>query len=339
MAKSKPRSAPDAPDAATRILALHGPEYALNREAMDCLCTAMEQEHGRIDVINFDGKTCQAVDVLDELRSFGLMQQYKIVVIDDADQFVSANRKLLERYAQSPVDHATLVFQCSSWRKGNLDKLIEKVGALIKCAPLTAAQVRTRLVQLAKAQHNRNLTNDTAQMLIDRLGTNMLTLESELAKLALLVGEGEPIEPELIDQVAGRSSDEEAWAIQEAMLTALAEPRRGRGQAISKIHELVELSRKADVQVAYFVADLVRKLHTGLVMKRQGIGDRQIASALRLWGPRQAAFTTAMARLNPRAVGRLFDRIIRYDVRSKRGYGHAMRNIECFCATLADEGS
>lgn len=334
MAKSKPKSAPDA---ATRILALYGSEYALNREAMGRLRAAMEQEHDRIDVINFDGKSCQAADVLDELRSFGLMQQYKIVVIDEADPFVSANRHLLERYAQSPVDHATLVFQCSRWYKGKLDKLIEKVGVLIKCDPLKSPQVRTRLVQLAKTQHNRNLASAAAQLLIDRLGTSLLTLESELAKLAMLVSEDQAIEPDLIDQVAGRSSDEEAWAIQEVVLAALADPKRGRGQAINKIHELVELSRKSDTQVAYFVADLVRKLHTGLVMKRQGAGDHQIASALKLWGSRQVAFTTAMARLTPHAVDQLFDRIIHYDVRSKRSYGQAMRNIECFCATLADE--
>lgn len=324
-------------DEKTRLLVLYGTEDVLKEDAIRTLNNAVETAYGAVDVLRFDGKDARLVDVLDELRSFGLMQQHKIVVVADADQFVTNHRAVLERYAQDPVDHGTLVLNCGRWYKGKLDELIAKVGALIECKPLTVARAKSVLIEQAASRHHCRLSGPAAQMLIDRLGVSPRRLDSEVAKLAVLVGEGDAISPDLIDQVVGRSSDEQAWSVQEAVLAAMADPRGGGGAAIGKIHELIDLSRQADVLVAYFVADLIRKLYLGLMMSRQGASDRQIASELRLWGPRQTAFMAALRRLSEPAAGRLFDRIIQADARAKSGFGDSARNIECFCAAMADQ--
>ena len=91
------------------------------------------------------------------------------------------------------------------------------------------------------------------------------------------------------------------------------------------------------VLVGYFVADLFRKLHVALMMRQQGAPDGQIAKHLRLWGPQQVAFTGFMRRLNSASAGRLFDRIVEFDRRSKSGFGTPLRNLECFCTAVADE--
>jgi DNA polymerase-3 subunit delta len=324
-------------DAKTRLLVLHGVEQALKDEAIAALHDAVEADHGAVDVLRFDGKDARLADVLDELRSFGLMQQHKIVIVADADQFVTNHRAVLERYAQDPVDHGTLVLNCGRWYKGKLDKMIAKVGALVECKPLTPAKVKSMLIERAASRYQRQLTGPAAEMLIDRLGVSLLRLENEVAKLAVLVEDGGAILPELIDQVVGRSSDEQAWAVQEAVLAAMADPRSGGGAAIAKIHELIDLSRQADVLVAYFVADLIRKLYLAMMMSRQGVSDRQIASELRLWGPRQTMFMAALRRLSEPAAGRLFDRIVQCDARAKSGFGDSTRNIECFCAAMVDQ--
>lgn len=323
--------------ASTRILALGGPEEVLRREAVAQLQAAMEVEHGEVELLTFNGETAELADVMDELRSFGLMQQYKIVLVQNADDFVSNHRKVLERYAENPVDHGTLVLACATWRPGNIDKLIAKVGAIIDCKQLSATDVKARLIETAKTEHHRRLSPQAAQLLIERVGPHLLRLEQEVAKLALLVEEGQGIETELIDQVVGRSSDEQAWAAQEAVLTTLNDPRAGIATTIAKLRELIDLSRQADTLVAYFVADLVRKLYLGLILQKQGVSAFQITQQMKMWGPRQTMFQNALRRLSEPAAARLFDRIVRLDVRAKSGLGDPTRNLECFCAELVDQ--
>ncbi|MEZ6189671.1 MAG: hypothetical protein R3C45_00085 [Phycisphaerales bacterium] len=55
-----------------------------------------------------------------------------------------------------------------------------------------------------------------------------MPLDSELAKLALMVKPGEPIDRALIEQTVGKSSDEKAWEVQEAVLNGWRPARPGR---------------------------------------------------------------------------------------------------------------
>jgi len=333
---AKPRASKDtALDASTRVCVLHGPEQWLKSRYLADLRALLDVEHGETETFTFDGKTTGLADVLDELRSYALMQHHKIVVVDSADQFVKNYREAMERYAKSPVDHAVLVLRSDTWNKGKLDKLIAKVGQVVKCEPLKPAQAKSWLVKRCQAEHGRTIEPAAASLLVDRLGAELMPLDSELAKLALMVGPGEAIERGLIEQTVGKSSDEKAWEVQEAVLTGLSS--RSAGPVVGKIHELIDLAGHAEVLVMYFVADLVRKLNVAALMKRAGTPESQIARDLKLWGPRQQLFMGVLRRFDPEALGRAFDDVLEADRRAKSGLGNLSRNLECFCVRLADE--
>ncbi|MEL7088990.1 MAG: DNA polymerase III subunit delta, partial [Planctomycetota bacterium] len=175
-------------DASVRVLALHGPEEAIKKEKIDQLLAALEAEHGEVQRFTFDGKLATLADVFDEVRGYSLMGGYKLVVLDPADDFVKAHREPLERYAQNPVDHATLVLRAGTRHRGNLDKHIAKVGAVLKCEPPKPAEVVARLVARAKNVHGLTLDRPAAQLLVDRLGVHLTRLETEVDKLAAMAG-------------------------------------------------------------------------------------------------------------------------------------------------------
>ncbi len=330
-------------DASVRIAIIHGQEEMLKRLAFRELRAALEAAHGEMEPIYFDGKTAALADVLDELRTFSLMQTHKLVVVDDADGFVSSHREVLQRYAASPVDSATLVLRSVNWRPGNLDKAVAKVGAKITCKPLSAGEAASWLVGRANDEHRRTLSRDAATALVDRLGVDLMRLDSELGKLIVMAGDGEQIDRELIDVLVGRSSDEQAWSVQEAVLAALTSGRGARrggtaaGGVIEKVHELIDLSGQSEVLVSYAIIDMARKLHQGAVLRAQGVPEGQIARRLRLFGPRQSLFSQVLRNLSPRGASRLFDRAIAMDRRGKSGLGDLVQNLECFGVLLADE--
>ncbi len=318
----------------TRILAIYGPEPALIRQKIDQLKAAITDAHGEFETYTLDGKTATLADVFDELRSYSLMQTYKLVVVHDADAFVKTHRAALERYAAEPVDHATLVLRADKWNRGNLDKAIAKVGAVIKCDHLKPGDAEAWLVERAKATHQCAIKCPASTMLIERVGTDLGQLDSELAKLAVMVGQGGEVTAAIIDEAVGRGSDAQAWAVQEAVLEAMA--RRRPGQAIGALREIIDLAGQPDVLVAYFVADLVRKLNVAAAMKQAGEPDASIGRALKLFGPRQRVFFDVLRSQNPSTLADWFDRIVTLDQRSKTGLGTAGRNLEAFCVGLTD---
>ncbi len=314
------------------MAAIHGPEAMLRAQHFQTLRTVMEEAHGEVQTISFPMETPLA-EVLDELRSFGLMQQYKLVVVDNADQFVTTHRAALERYAQNPVDHATLVLRSEKWNRGNLDKLIDKVGFVVACQALKPAEAVAWVRQRAQEHYQCTLDGPAATLLVDRLGADLMRLDSELGKLAVMAGRGGQVDRALIEQLVGKHSDEQAWEVQEALLEALSQRKGG---ALEMVHELIHDARQPEVLVMYFVADLVRKLHNALYLKQQGMAEAALAKEMKLWGPRQALFMGVLRKLSTAQAGRLLDDVLRADRRGKSGWGDTGRNLECFCAVLAD---
>ncbi|MFP4223371.1 MAG: DNA polymerase III subunit delta [Phycisphaeraceae bacterium] len=328
----RPSSSNPGLDASTRICVLTGPEEMLKRQHLQELRQSLEKEHGEVETFTFDGKSAELAEVLDELRSYSLMQTYKLVLVDEADQFVKTHRQALERYAESPVDHATLVFRSATWNKGKLDKLIARHGGIVKCTPPAPGQAKTWLTKRSQSQYQRQLQPAAADALIDRLGPDLMKLDSELSKLSLMVEPDQPIGPDLVREVVGKSSEEQAWAVQEAVLAGLA--RGSAGPVISKLHELVELADQPDVLVAYFVADLVRKFNVALMMKQAGVPEGVIARQLKLWGDRQQMFFAALRKMNPERAAAMFRDIVHADRKAKSGLGEPMRNLEGFCVRM-----
>ncbi|MEM8739630.1 MAG: DNA polymerase III subunit delta [Planctomycetota bacterium] len=350
-------------DANVRVLAVHGPEDAIKKEKIDQLRVALEKEHGEVQRITFDGKTAALAEVFDEVRGYSLMGGYKLVTVDPADDFVKANREPLERYAQHPVDHATLVLRAVGWNRGNLDKHIAKVGAVIKCEPPKPAEAVSRLVARAKNVHGLSIDRPAAQLMVDRLGVHLVRLETELDKLAAMAGALSPkgrsmkaaggIDRAMVEQAVGKSSDEKAWEVQESILSAMAAagsrgPGRGGGGGsagisgggggamVTKVRELIDLGGQPEVLVTYFVADLARKLAVGGQMLAAGEPEGGIAKALKLWGPRQRLFMQVLRDVGPDGGAAMLDLALTADARSKSGFGPAGRNLEGLCIQMAD---
>jgi DNA polymerase-3 subunit delta len=317
----------------TRILVLFGPEQMVMQEHMDTLKAAITKAHGDYEVFRFDGKTATLADVFDELRGYSLMSTYKLVIVDDAEQFVKAHRAALERYAESVVDHATLVLRTPAWHKGNLDKKIAKVGAVIKCEPPKPPEAARWLVERAKSHHDSELKQNAASALVERVGPHLMLLEAELGKLAVMSSDG-VIDLKLVDSAVGQSSDAKAWVMQEPLLMGMA--RHSAKTPLEMVRELIDLAGHDPVPVMWAAMDLCRKLSVAWAMKASGQSDKAIGKAMRLWGAQVRPFMDVVRKLDAATATRLLQTSLRVDARTKSGLGTARRNLEALCVTLTD---
>ncbi|MDX2118562.1 MAG: DNA polymerase III subunit delta [Planctomycetota bacterium] len=317
-------------DASHRIVLLAGPELFLAGEFTAQLKEILAAAHGDIDTLHFDGTTAQVADVLDECRSFGLMQQHKLVVIDNADQLVKAeNRPLIERYAQAPSETATLVLRATKWNKGKLDDMIEKVGAIKACEELPPAGAMKWAIGRCKKRHNKIISEEVAAELIDRTGCSFGRIDGELAKLAAAAGDAPEITLEMVDEMVGRRREEEVWGIQHVLLSGDA--------AASLVHlrEMLDVSRHPAQLVGWAYTDLCRKLHGAAQGHALKMNPFAVTKALKLWGSSKDAVLSAGARLSPDAARRLYSAAIEADARGKSGLGEPERQIERLTVQIA----
>ena len=326
-------------NAGMRVIALIGDDAFLVPYYTRQLVDALETVHGEIERFDFNGDNTSPAEILDELRTYGLLQQHKLVVVDKADRLLAAKadgggpskaRGLFEKYVASPCEDATLLLRADTWHRGKIDKAIDQVGVVHRVKPLGPADT-LRWVQgrVAKA-HNGSIEQAAAERLVRRVGCNLARLDAELAKLTAMCVDGAPIGTSLIDEAVPLSREEKAWVIQDAILGG------GAARGLSTLHELLSVSRQSDVLVAWAVTDMLRRLHAASRMREAGMSAQQIRKDLKLWGPAGDATLSVANRVSPDRLAHLLGDALRGQQRLRSGVGRADRMLEVMLVEIAE---
>jgi DNA polymerase III delta subunit len=335
MAKAAP--SPLALDATMRVAVLHGKDSYLLTEHLKRYRKALEERFGGIEEFTFDGGSATLAQVLDELRSWGLMGGHKLVVLDNADEFlrVEERRRAIERYVEEPMAEASLLMRASTWRPGNLDKGIAKAGGgIIKCEPPNDEKAEDFCEKRSAKRWGIPIDREAAELLVERIGPDLARLDTELGKLAATVCDRP--DPRItrrdVSDMVGVGREEQAWLIQDALLTG--DPT----EALTKLRDLLEVSQAPEQMVIWSMVELARKLHDGSRLLAQGEPEFSVGKTLKLWGPAQAIILKAAKRLSPTRAEALLKTAVGIDVGIRRGVTRNVpRRLQSFAVELTDE--
>lgn len=343
--------------AATRVAILHGEDRFLQDEYLRELREALAKALGgsdAYDIVRFDGAQGQSIvaDIFDECRSFGLMQQHKIILVENADLLLKKQddeaappakarrgsppadvRRMMESYAAEPSDSATLILRASGWRPGNLDKAVAALGergAIIACEALDPGRAVAWAGKRATLRHNTSIDPEAARLLIASVGTDLGRLDNELEKLALAAGgNGAAISAALVREMTGVSREEEFWHFQSTL--ALGDP----AASLLRMRDMVEVSRHDPVVLSWSFTELARKIHAVRRLADAGQNVQPLAYKLKLFGDASSVFNAARA-IPARRAARLYDEAVGIDAANKSGRGDPIRNLEILTVKFSE---
>ncbi len=273
--------------------------------------------------VDLDGERAELAEVLDEVRSFAMFGGSKVVVVQNADAFITKYRESLEEYVLKPSDSATLVFRLSSLPANQrIYKAISKTGVIEKCdAPKDLARW---IIDRGKSAHQLTVGSDAARLLADYVGDDLARLDNELAKLALTVSDSKV---KATDIAAGVAFQREQQMSE--MVNAVAAGKTA--EAIQRWRRLLQMDSSTEFRAVTWLAIWLTNVRKALAMKRSGMNAFAITSALRIW-PRemQQPFMDTAALLGEKGVARAIDLLAEIDRQSKSGVGDAAENVERF---------
>lgn len=201
------------------VVAVFGDETFLKRLALQELRRRVTGgDDAEFSVRELAGDSAAARDVFDELRSPALFGGGRsVVIVEEADKFVSTYRGELEDYAAKPSSHGVLILEVDTWPSNTrLYKAVAASGLNIECdAPADAALAKW-LSGWTKSQYRAKLEHDAAEQLVEMVGPQLGLLDQELAKLASAAG-SQPITTELVDRYVGTWRTKTAWEMIDAI--------------------------------------------------------------------------------------------------------------------------
>ena len=306
------------------VYALVGSDAFLQLQKLTDIVKQMPPDVQRVDV---DGERAELSAVLDELRSFAMFGGAKLVVVRDADAFITRFREQLENYVNKPSEGATLVLRLASLpMTQRIAKAIAKVGAIESCEPPKPGEIPRWIVQRGKAAHGVTVSPDAAELLRDLIGADLGRLDNELAKLALFA-DGGKVGPDLVEGAVAFQREQEMrdMTIELALGNAEAALRRWR--------QLVQLDPSTEFKAVTWLGMWLEDVGVVLASKRgRGPGTGKLTWKYK---DRMPQFQRACDRLGDRGYARALDLLAQVDHQSKTGVGDAAANVERFILDVA----
>lgn len=307
--------APRAKPARRPVYVLFGDEPFLRRRAREKLiAAALGDADPELAAAVYDGDDITLPTLRNELDTLPFLAPCRVVVVEDADDFISDNREALEAYVGKPSSRGVLILECRSFPETTRLARALPDEAKVACKALHPARLAGWCVSWAKSTYKKELAADGAELLVSLVGQSMGMLDQELAKLATAVGDGPPITAADVDRLAPRSASANVFRILDAI---------GEGQPAVALSILEELFADGEDPMAILAAITVqlRKLATvgRLVAGGMPMGMAMDAAQVMKWEGVRINFERQLRHLGRRRLEKLPDWLTEINLGLKGG--------------------
>ena len=241
------------------LFAVAGDDAYVRRETLEALKkTLLGGEADDLAITRFTGDKVNLADVLDEVRTLPFLVKRRVVIVDDADPFVTVHRKGLETMAEGAPTPGALILSVKTWPSNTrLAKLFAKSGLAIECKAPGEAELPGWLIAMARELHAMKLPTEAAKLLVELVGPEVGLLASELEKLAVFAGDRKEIRREDVAKMVGAGRVETVWRVLDAATTG-----SGR-EALADLDKLLASGEHPVPILAAFTASLRKVHHAG----------------------------------------------------------------------------
>lgn len=297
-------------------------EFLVDGEYVKLLDKLIEPEQRQMGLWQIDADKADVVEVLDELRTLPFLAEHRVVTIKNADDFVSENRELLEKYFDKPCPSGVLVMTVSSWRSNTkLAKKLLKVGQLISVGEIKPWHMAAFISKYARETHNKMLTAATANLLVEFVGDEPGRLCSEVDKLAVYVDQAATVSAKDVESLIGQNRMFNAFSVIDAMTAG------DIGAATVRLRKMFEADRNAAFTVVGAFAYHFRKMFNAKVLLGKGIRQEQVARQLGIWYNKDAFFGQ-LRKMTLEKTGRILQELGQIDYSIKTGRATAEGAME-----------
>ncbi|MEX0702349.1 MAG: DNA polymerase III subunit delta [Planctomycetales bacterium] len=203
------------------VVAIYGKERFLKQAALHAVMRSVLGDGEGEDQLasRFEGnEELELKTVADELRTVSMWGNRRLVIVEDADEFVSNHRAGLEKYLEHPARTGVLVLDVKTWPSNTrLAKAVARLGLPIECAELKGQALVRWLQERARDRHDVQLPRDAAALMVEFVGDSLGLLDQEAAKLAAYVGDRKKVAVEDVRLLVGGWKAETTFAMMDAL--------------------------------------------------------------------------------------------------------------------------
>ena len=257
-----------------------------------------------------DAPETSAESLLASLQSFPVRSPRRLVIIRQADPLWKKSPLPFVDYFQDPNPQTCAVFIGEKADlRAKFFQALEKKGAVVPFYPPFEKDLH-RWVQTQAEQLGGSIAEGAAHLLVERIGSNLQEMRTELEKLTLGKASWKRIEEEDILALTEDTRSESPFELPQAV------GRRNVREALRLLHKNLQQGEPPALLFSLMVRHL-RLLQRAKNLRAEGLSKKEVEGKIRI-PPRHAEeFWRQTEKISPSPMGRLWKVTLKADQRLK----------------------
>lgn len=257
---------------------LYGEEAYLRKQYRDRLKEALLGDGDAMNLNCFEGKDVNVGEVIDVAETLPFFAERRVIVMENTGLFKSGGEKMAEYLAgmkEGNPSQTYFVF-CESEvdKRGRLFKQVQQSGYAAELKQQDEQTLKRWAAGILK-QNGKKITENTLTYFLEKVGTDMENIRTELEKLICYCMEKEVVEKEDVDSICVVNITNHIFD----MVTAISEKQTKK--ALLLYYDLLQL-KEPPMRILFLIARQMNLLLQVKQLKGKGYDNKSIGEKVGL---------------------------------------------------------
>lgn len=276
-----------------KIYLLYGQEAYLRKQYKDKLKAAMIGE----DTMNFnyyEGKAFTVGEVIDQAETMPFFADRRLILIENSGLFKSGGEQMAE-YLKAPAEGVNFLFvETEIDKRSKLFKAVQSGGCAVEFATQDETTLKRWILQMIKKE-NKNISENTLNLLLEKTGTDMENIHKECEKLFCYCLDRDVITSQDVEAICTKRISSHIFDMIEAI------GNKNQKKALELYYELIAL-KEPPMRILFLVARQFNMLLQVKELVKKGYGNKAIGEKIGLPGFIAGKYVSQAARFEKNII-------------------------------------
>ena len=304
----------------SQIYLLHGEESYLRKQYRDKLKAALVDDGDTMNNHYYEGKDTKAEEIIDLAETLPFFASRRVIVIENSGWFQKGGDKMAE-YLPGLPDTTYLVFvEPLIDKRSKLYKVVNKQGRISEFAHQDEQTLKRWVLGMLKKE-GKNITAADLQFLLERTGTEMAHIKTEMEKLLCYTMEKSEVTREDIEEVCTKRVQNQIFD----MINAIAD--RNQKRALDLYYDLLTL-KEPPMRILALIGRQFNLLLQVKELKKKGYSQVVIAEKTGLHGFIVGKYEKQAAQFSTTKLREALEACVEADENVKTGKMNDVMSVE-----------
>ena len=216
-----------------RVYLLYGDEDYLRKQYKDKLLKALMPDGDTMNFNRYEGKDIEIGEVIDQAETLPFFADRRVILIEDSGLCKAGGEQFAEYLSNSSPDTVIIMNESAVDKRSKVFKAVTSAGRAVEFTSQPAETLQKWILGRVKKE-GKNIDSRALNLLLERTGTDMTTINVELEKLFSYTMGRPAITAKDVDDIITVSTSSKVFD----MIAAIAEKRQSA--ALEMYHDLLE---------------------------------------------------------------------------------------------------